>query len=66
MDKRLGNVKTEKELKDFLLEQSMETEPLDNESKQYVMKLCNKLNLSKSILRVHYDIQKKKSETTSQ
>lgn len=60
MNNKLKEVKTEDELIKFLLEHSLDTEPLDGESKHYIKQLCEKENIDKKILRIHYEMPKKK------
>ncbi|RZT02304.1 hypothetical protein [Cuneatibacter caecimuris] len=59
MDEKLKKVKTANGLVMYLAEHSMENAEYDPESREYIMSLVQKMGLSKSVLRTHYDIRKK-------
>lgn len=60
MNSKLKEVKTEDELIKFLLEHSLEPESLDSESKYYIKQLCEKKNINKKVLKMHYEMPIKK------
>lgn len=60
MDNEIKKVKTGEELAEYLLQHNGNAAPYDLETREYIMGLIEKFGLSKSVLRIHYDMPKRK------
>ena len=62
MDNEIKEVKTGEALVEYLLQHNGNDIPYDRETREYILELTEKFGLSKSVLRAHFDIPKKKQE----